>query len=258
MNRHVLALGALLLLVGLAGCSAITGPPELDEGELVGNASYDWETDANATVFLNDTSFTAVYAVENRSAFEVFQRDGLGQERSIEISAVRYRDPNGTILTVENGSLSVDRGGSRTTIVLPGNATGQVAFTAPRFGKSFSVPTFVHGSYEVTLPPNSRVGIPLLGQVSPGGFESSVDDGRMTLTWDNVDVQGLHVAWYLERDVWIFGGLVLIGILLAVGGTLYYYRQIKVLEAKREEVGLDVDTDGDDDPRDRGPPPGMR
>lgn len=259
MKRKVLALGALLVLTAMAGCGAFTGGGDLDEGALVGNASYDWETDANATIELDDANFTAIYTVENRSTFDAFTRDGLGQERSLEIAALRFRYPNGTTLSVEDDRLSVERAGSRTTITLPDNATGHLAFTAPRFGKSFSIPTFVEGSYVVTLPPNARVGIPLLGQVNPPGFDSAVrDDGRMTLTWENVDGRSVVISWYLQRDVLIFGGLVVIGVVLAVGGALYYYRQIKRLEGRREEVGLDVDTDSDDDPRDRGPPPGMR
>ena len=255
MRRHVLALGALALLVGLAGCAA--GPGQSSEEELVGNATYDWDNDANATIQLNGSAFTAVYAVENRSTFEVFNRDELGQERAVRISSLRFRYPNGTMLTVQNESLAVERGGGRTTITLPNNSSGKLAFTAPRFGKSFGLPTFVTGTYDVTLPQGARVGIPLLGQVSPPGFTTDVSDGLMTVSWDDVSGRQFQIAWYLQRDVYIFGGIVVIGIVLALGGSLYYYRQIKQLEAKRKDVGLDVDYD-DDDPRDRGPPPGMR
>ena len=258
MRRHLLALGALAILVGLAGCASVMGPTQQPAEELVGNATYDWDNDANATIHLNGSAFTGVYAVENRSTFEVFSRDGLGQERGFDLSSVRFRYPNGTELTVRNESLAVERGGGRTTITLPGNATGQLAFTAPRFGKSFGLPTFVEGSYDVTLPRGARVGIPLLGQVSPPGFTTTVEDGRMTLSWDDVDGRQFRIAWYLQRDVYIFGGIVLIGALLAIGGTLYYYRQIRQLEARRKEVGLDMEVDADDDPRDKGPPPGMR
>lgn len=259
MKRHVLALCALALLVGLAGCSAFMGPDQPDEDVLVGNESYDWNTDANATLEINETSFTGIYSVENRTSFDAYQRDGLGQEHALEVSAVRFRYQNGTKVTVSNSSMSVERGGGRTTVSLPGNVSGQLAFTASRFGKTFAVPTFVQGSYDATLPHGTRVGIPLLGQVNPGGFTTSVrDDGRMTVTWDNVETDQVRISWYLQRDVYIFGGLVVIGVILAVGGTLYYYRQIKRLEARRKDVGLDLETDADDDPRDKGPPPGMR
>lgn len=259
MKRHVLALGLLVLLAGLAGCSAIMGPGEPDEEALVGNGTYEWDTDANATIEVNQSSFTGIYSVDNRTTFDVYQRDGLGQERALELSALRFRYENGSLVTVRNSSMAVERGGGRTTIALPGNVSGQLAFTAPRFGKTFSLPTFVEGSYDVTIPRGTRVGIPLLGQVNPGGFSTSVrDDGRMTVSWDDVESDGVRISWYLQRDVYIFGGLVAIGIALAIGGTLYYYRQIKRLEARRKEVGLDMEVDPDDDPRDKGPPPGMR
>lgn len=259
MRRHLLALGLLALLVGLAGCSAITGPGQPDEETLVGNGTYDWDTDANAALEVNQTAFTAIYGVENRTELEVYQRDGLGQERALDVSTLRFRYPNGSMVTVRNSSMNVERGGGRTTITFPGNVSGQVGFTASRFGKTFGIPNFVEGSYDVTIPRGTRVGIPLLGQVNPGGFSTDVrEDGRMTVSWDNVESDGIRISWYLQRDVYIFGSLLGIGIALAIGGTLYYYRQIKLLEARRKEVGLDMEVDSDDDPRDDGPPPGMR
>lgn len=259
MKRHLLALGLLVVLAALAGCTAITGPGDPGEEQLLGNASYEWETSANATIEVNGTSFTGIYRLENRSSIDLFQRDGLGQEHALDVSALRFQHPNGSIATVSNSSMTAERGGGRTTVTLPGNVSGQLAFTADRFGKTFALPTFVEGSYDVTIPQGTRVGIPLLGQVDPGGFTTDVrDDGRMTVSWEDVESESIRISWYLQRDVYIFGTLVVVGIGLAIGGTLYYYRQIKRLKARREEVGLDVDVDSDDDPRDKGPPPGMR
>nr|WP_274326221.1 DUF5803 family protein [Halosimplex aquaticum] len=45
--------------------------------------------------------------------------------------------------------------------------------------------------------------------------------------------------------------------LVGIGGALYYLRQIRVLERRREEIGLDVETETDEFDDD-GPPPGMR
>lgn len=259
MRRHVLALGLLALLVALAGCSAITGGGDPDEETLVGNGTYDWETDANATIEVNQTSFTGIYNLENRTSIDLYQEDGLGQEHALDISVLRFRYANGTVVTVRNSSMDVERGGGRTTVTLPGNVTGQLGFTAERFGKTFAIPTYIEGTYDVTIPRGTRVGIPLLGQVNPGGFSTNIrDDGRMMVSWDDVESDSIRISWYLQRDVYIFGTIVIVGIAFAIGGSLYYWRQIKQLEARREEVGLDVETDSDDDPRDKGPPPGMR
>ncbi|MEF8908480.1 MAG: DUF5803 family protein, partial [Haloarculaceae archaeon] len=64
------------------------------------------------------------------------------------------------------------------------------------------------------------------------------------------------VRYYLQRDLWIFGGIAVVSVTLGIGGLVYYLRQIRQLEEKREELGLDVDYE--DDPTDDGPPPGMR
>ncbi len=256
MRRRALAVGALLALVALTGClgGGTPSPEELNE-----NASYDWseagETDARLT--LEGSSYTAIYRLENRSEFEVYVRDALGTENAVPIRALRYRAPDGSVATVGNSSMSVETRDRRTVVDLPGNVSGQVAYTAPRNGKGFSVPTFVTGSYVVTLPPDARVGIPLLSQADPGGWSSEVTDGRMTVTWGEVESDAIRLRWYLQRDILIFSVLAVGLVVVGGGGVLYYYRQIRQLERRREEVGLDVDTE-DDDVGDGGPPPGMR
>ncbi len=266
MRRSLAVLGLLACLVALAGCSTLLGPGEPDQAQLDENASYDWENDATVSISVNRSSFTAVYDVSNRSedvdnesTLELYRRDELGQEHNLRVSALRYRYANGTVIDSNGTALSVDRTRERTIVVLPNNGTGgQVAFTADRHGKQFATPVFVEGSYDVRLPSNARVGIPFLSQVSPGGYETNVSDGRMTVSWDEVTSRSLRVRWYLERDLFLFTGVVAAAVVFGSGGALYYYRQIRRLKRRRDEVGLDVEDEEDDDPRDRGPPPGMR
>ncbi|PSP18819.1 hypothetical protein BRC62_02525, partial [Halobacteriales archaeon QH_10_67_13] len=130
-------------------------------------------------------------------------------------------------------------------------ANGTVAYTAPRSGKSFSIPTFVEGSHRLDLPGNARVTIPLLSQVSPDGYDTTVRDDRVVLRWSDPG-GGLSVRYYLVRDLYLFGGLTLVGVALAVGGTAYYLLGIHRAKQRRDEVDLDVEYDDD------GPPPGMR
>jgi hypothetical protein len=257
MSRRLLALGALAVLVALAGCSGVFGPPATDEAALAENESYDWAEEANASFDLTKSSYAVVYRIDNRTELTVYDRDALGQERSIPISALRFRYRNGTIVGPNTSSLTAERGGGRTTIDLPGNVSGQIAYRTARQGKSFGVPTHVEGAYAITLPPNARVGLPILAQVSPGGFETRgpVDD-RVRVRWEDVEADQVRVRWYLQRDLVIFSALLAGAFVIGSGGAVFFYRQIKRLRARREEVGLDVDVE-DDDPRDRGPPPGM-
>jgi len=142
-------------------------------------------------------------------------------------------------------------------VTLP-QAGGQLGFTANRpKAKEFSTPTFVDGSHsvEVTLPPGARVGVPLLSQVRPGASDKRVEDNRMTVRWNDTG-SSIHLRFYLARDLLIFGGIAGVLALVGIGGAVYYFRQIKVLERRREEIAPDVDTE-DDDLDDGGPPPGM-
>lgn len=263
MHRRHLALLAVVVLAALSGCTAIFGPEEVDSEQLSQNASYDWDSEADASIVVNRSSYRSVYRVENRSTFTIYDRDGLGREQSVEISALRFRYDNGTVIAPNESSLSANRTGSRTNIRLPGNVSGQVAYSAPRSGKSYGTPTHVeNGTYAVTLPPGARVGIPLLSQTSPGGYETTVEEStdRMTVRWDEPITAGqIQVRYYLARDLLIFGGLALIAVLVGVGGTLYYYRQLQAVKRRRMEAGIDLEEEEpDDDFGDDGPPPGMR
>ena len=105
------------------------------------------------------------------------------------------------------------------------------------------------------------MGIPLLSQVTPGGYETSVDEStnRMTVRWNEpVTAGGLRLRYYLERDLYIFGGLALIALIVGTVGTAYYWRQLQEVKRRRQEAGIDMEIEDDDeDPRDRGPPPGQ-
>lgn len=287
MNRKALALLALVALLATSGCLRFfTGGP-VQRSDLAENGTYEWDASADGYLKLHESNYTAVYGVSNRTtgtrkgnySIEVFTRDTLGTEQPLEISAVQFRYENGTVLryaerngsigvvaehadgTTEPapGALAVDTTRSRTVIYLPANESGKLAYTAPKNGKQVSTPQFVSGSYEMVLPENGQVGLPILAQVQPNADRTEVDEaGRVHIHWSGLEGgerQPLIVRFYLERDLLIFASI-LVG-LTATGivGAIYYALEIRKTRKKREEVGLDVDTGDDDGKR---PPPGMR
>lgn len=249
--RHV-ALGGVVLLAVLAGCF---GPAEIPEDQLAGNATYNWAQDADAAYTLSRSSYTAVFNLSNRSTLSVHDRDALGVESPVEISALQFRFRDGTIVNATHENLSAQLRQRRTVISLPASE-GWVGYTARRSGKQFATPVVVPGRQTITLPPGARVGVPLLSQVSPGNYTTDVAENRMTVAWGNVSDGSLTVQYYLQRDLVLFSLLLLVALTIGLGGAVYYLRQIRRLESQREEIGLDVEED--DDPQDRGPPPGMR
>jgi hypothetical protein len=258
MRRRLVALGLLLALVALAGCSSVFGGGGPSDQQLNKNATYDWDTNATTTISLSRSSFSAVVGVENESWVKLYRSGALGDKDPISIRALRFRYPNGTVVRVNESAMDVSTGGSKTNVTLP-QAGGQVAFKANRpTGKRFSTPLFVDGkhSIEATLPPGARVGIPFFSQVSPGASDRWVDDNRMTIRWDSTKNGPLVLRYYLARDLYIFGGLAVVLLIVGGGGVVYYLRQIRTLEQRREDIGLDVDVEDDD--LDDGPPPGMR
>jgi hypothetical protein len=256
-GRKYLALVALVVLVGTAGCSTILGPGEPDPKKISENATYDWQVDANATYNVTRNQYQGIIRIQNQSTIELFTRDALGTESRLDVRGLQFQYPNGTVTNVSAQRVNFTGNGKR-TVVNPPARVGTLAFTMPRTGKQFNMPTFVQGTYEVTLPQNARVGVPILAQVSPRDYSTTLEDGRVTIRWENVQTRSISARYYLARDLLLFGGLFGILVVAAGVGALYYLRQIRELERRREEVGLDVEDEEDDDVGDSGPPPGMR
>ncbi|SDN29354.1 hypothetical protein SAMN04487949_3856 [Halogranum gelatinilyticum] len=261
-KRLVLGTAALAVLLVTSGClGAIMGPQDVSDTQLNEEPPVDYAFDSDRDVHITVTEnaqFAAVYEM-NGSSIELFRRDGFGGRNSIPVSALRYQYENGTVL---NGTQLKARGGSVqqtrevVTVTLPSdaNADGKLAFTSSSSPKRFSLPTYVEGSYEVVLPPDRRVDFFLFGQVRPSADERFEDDqGRTHLQWENVDTESVLVQFYLQRDLYIFGGIAALLVLVAGGGLAYYKRQIEALRERRQQMGLSVDVSDDDD----GPPPGM-
>jgi len=261
IDRRVLAVGALVAVVLLSGC--LGGGGEIDEDELTGDAEYNWDTDANATYDVTTASllsfssndYQAVIGVENRSTLSLHRSTLLRGDQPISIEALQFRFPNGTVVDASHGNLTAVEGSGETEIRLPAE-NGTVGYTANWGGatrawggspRTLRLQTPVEGSHEVIMPDSARTDIPLLSLTSPGGHETTVEDNRPHLYWEDLDSGSITVRYYLVRDLFLFGGLFALAGLVSIGGAVYYYRGIQRAREKREEVGLDVEQgDGPD------------
>ncbi|WP_251341214.1 DUF5803 family protein [Haloplanus halophilus] len=262
-RRHLLPLLGLVALVLTAGCAGLFGSQPISDEQLNEEppSPYVWDSEVDAHITITENArFQAVYRM-NDTRMELFRRDGFGGRNAIPVSAVRYRYPNGTVVTgtelVARGG-SINRSRSRVAVSLPDDSPdgggGQLAFTSSSTPKRFSLPTFVDGSYAVVLPPDRRVEVFPFGKVSPRGYEVVTDGDSRVVRWDDVTADAVSVQFYLQRDLLIFGGAAAGLAVVGAVGVLYYKRRIEELREQREELGLDVDTD--DEFRDD-PPPGM-
>jgi hypothetical protein len=257
MNRRLLlAAGCLALLAVTSGCLGIgTGPVGEETLDSDPAEPYEWETNRTAHITVQEnTQFRAVMDI-NQSTLDLFRRDGFGGSNPLSIEAVRYRYPNGTVVT---GSELRARGGEvretrdETVVELPPNApeNGTLAFTSSGTPKRFTLPTYVDGTYEVVLPEDREIEFPIFGQVSPGNYETVRDDrGRVRIAWaEPVTADTVSVRYYLGRDLYIFAGVLGAIVLVGIGGLLYRRRQIERLRKRRLEMGIDTETDDDDPP----------
>ncbi|SEQ43365.1 DUF5803 family protein [Natrinema salaciae] len=257
MNRRlVLAVIAVALLTTVAGCSAISGG--ISDEQLDREREYDdlRDGDADVTIAVEDGNlidggeFRAVYDLNGTEELSL-HRSTLYSDDPLEINGLRYWYPNGTERT--GSELEVEQGQSATTIQVP-DGNGTIAFSGEAGRKTFSLPVYVEGSYEVRGPENHRTSNFLFGDVSPGDYEREVVDDRERLYWDDLDADStISLRYYLTRDIPLFLGLIGTVVLIGGIGIGYYYRQIKRLREQREEFGLDVDIDDDSD----GGPPGF-
>ncbi|MFC6718520.1 DUF5803 family protein [Natrialbaceae archaeon GCM10025810] len=255
-RRLVFAALAVALLTTTAGCSAVFGG--ISDEQLDREEDYDdlRERDADVAVDVEGASlvgggeFRAVYHLDGTKELELY-RSSLVREEALDVHSVRYWYPNGTELT--GSELEVDQGRSATTVRVP-DENGTLAFSSESGGKSFHLPAFVGGSYEVTLPDDHRTGNFLFGDVSPDGYDREIVGDTEHLTWDEIDDgASISIRYYLARDVPLFLGLIGVAVSLGGIGIAYYYRELKRLKEQREEFGIDVDAN--DDRRKR--PPGL-
>lgn len=258
MNRRALALVAFAALVFLSGCTTFFGGGEIDEEDLLGDQEYDWDGNATATYDLSvsSDSYAAVVELRNQSSLEVYRSTLVRGDRSVDVADLKFQFENGTVVNATHPGLTATEGSDETEIGVPAS-NGSVAWTAARGGKSWSTPVYVEGSHQVHMPESTRVGIPLLSQTSPSPDRSTVEGDQMTLYWEEPDSSSISIRYYLVRDLYIFGSIAALALVLGGGGLIYYLKEIRAARKKREEIGLDIDYD-DDDVGDDGPPPGMR
>ncbi len=253
-KRYLLAFGLLALLAASAGCTSVFGPGSISQQQLNKNATYNWNSSEDVAYNVTSHQYQAVYNLQKKDTLEIHQDESLGEEAPVEISAVKFRYLNGTI--VDADQISVHKTKS-STIIRPPKGPGKLAYTVSRQGKTFYVPTYLDDrTYEVTIPRGMRVDTFLLSSVNPGSYQTSMQHGREHIVWSSpVKSDSISVRYYLIRDKWIFAGIVLLALLVGFAGLGYYRYQIRQLEREREEMGLNMDI-SDDDMGD-GPPPGM-
>jgi hypothetical protein len=254
MTRKALHALALVAVVATAGCTGLFGG--ISDEQLCEDQPYEWNS--SAAVSFNVTTggeYHATYEIRGNDTLKLFRTDGVGNDRPLQISSVKFRATDGTVYDCEDIEVETTR--RRTVVELPDDE-GTFAYTASSTPKRFTTRTFefANGSHEVVLPEGREVSNPLFGNVQPRAHEVDRSGDRLHIRWEDPEGESLLVQYYLKRDLTLFFGLVVIAGLAATGGILYYYRLVRGLQREREEAGLDVDVD--DDEFDDGPPPGMR
>lgn len=238
-----------------AGCMSLSnGGSDLDFGLGFGeqadqtNTSYDWNTSADATLTLEPEQYQSVYKLKN-DQLELYTHGPVGGEESLDVRAVKYRYPNDTVVTTDHPDLSVETSDKRTVIQTPRD-NGTVAFVTDKRPKSLSTPVFLKSdgpSYEVVLPPNMGVDMPIVGTVNPGGYETTTEDGHVHVVWKSVDGNNISVQYYLTRDLYILGAVLGLGLVGGLVGVGYYLFQIRRLKELRERIEIDADIDTGND-----------
>jgi len=237
MRRRLLIAALLGLFVFIAGCSALSpGGDGIDREALGANETYTWETSADVTVDVQTDHYEVVVAIENRSTVGLSAFERLNERRPLGLQAVAFRYPNGTVVRV--AAMSVETNGSHTRVTLPAS-DGQFAYRVAKPGKAIHMDTPRSGTYEVLLPPETHVRYPLLGRVQPDGYETSTTDGRVHLRWADLTADQVTVEYYLVRDLFLFAGLVALGLSAGAAVLVYFWLQLRRLRERRQAVDLE-------------------
>ncbi|MGM0604514.1 MAG: DUF5803 family protein [Halobacteriota archaeon] len=251
-RRLVFATFVVVLLAASAGCLGwITGGGEVSPEALDQDPAepYAWETDRDAHITVLGGSFQAVYRVEGGQKLRLYRSDAYGTDDPLDVSAVRYRYENGTVITgtaIEARGGAVEQTTDEVFVTVP-DADGQLGLTGSAIPRRFSVPVYVEGSYEVVLPPGQRIDFFLFSNVVPRDYETELVDDQLHLYWEDVTSSTVVVQSYRQRDLYIFAGAVVLLTLVGIVGLTYYRRKIDELHDARLEMGLGVNEDGDED-----------
>lgn len=255
MNRRfALAIVAVSLLLLSGGClSYATGGGEITNETLDAEppVAYDFDTTRDAAFTLTAAAeYTVVYNVSGREELRLYEETVYAGDQPLEFEALRYQYPNGEVIT---GSEFRARGGEieqtpdevwvRFGDDMDGGALAIAGAGSPR---RFTSLAYVEGSYAVTLPSAFSTDVPLVGHVSPRSYTVETVDNRDRIVWESVS-RSIVVQSYRETDLFVFGGIFAIALLIAVAGTLRFKRQLAALREKRREMGLGVYEDDDDD-----------
>ncbi len=253
-RRFALAIACVAILAVTAGCLGyVTGGGEMANETLDAEPprEYSFDTDRDADFDLStDGTYTVVYNVSNRERLRLYQDTVYGGDQPLSFEAFRYRTADGTVI---NGSEFRARGGEieqtpdEVWIRFTDDMTdGQVAFSGSGSPRRFTSLAYVEGSHAVTLPEGFSTDIPIVGHVSPRDHDVEVVDGRTRITWESVS-SSIVVQSYRERDILVFGVILLIATVVGTVGTLRFRRQLEELRQRRLDMGLGVYEEEDDD-----------
>ena len=227
---------AVALLAVFAGCAGFGN--DVDRERLGEDAEYEWNQSADATYDVQPDEIRAVVRVEDTSEIELWQPGDLGGEEPLPISALKFRYANGTVVGVD--AFEVEKTNDALVLDLPAD-TGTLAYTVESGSRSAFVPVVGTGSHEVILPPGMRTDVPVFGDVEPGEYTQTREDNRVHLVWSEAPDRPVYVQYYLQRDLYIFGGAVAIFAVLGAIGLAYFRLQLRQLERQRQEAGLDME-----------------
>lgn len=227
---------AVCLLALFAGCAGLSDG--VDHERLQEDASYEWNQSADATYDVQPDEMQAVVQIENTDEVELWQPGDLGGEKPLPISALKFRYPNGTVVGAD--AFDVEKTNDALVVSLPAD-TGTLAYTVESGSRSVFVPVVGTGSHEVILPPGMRTDVPVFGDVDPGGHEKTRQGERVHLTWSEAPDRPIYIQYYLQRDLYIFGGAVAVFSVLGAIGLVYFRLKIRRLERRRKDAGLDLE-----------------
>ncbi|WP_330630281.1 DUF5803 family protein [Halocatena halophila] len=244
--KRTLALVIVALLAVSAGCLSLANAGDEGDGvaqlfgdEKQSNVTYDWETDTDATITIGADTYRSVYKLDT-TTIELYYRGEIDRRQPVSVEAVRYRYSNGTVID-DHPKLTTESNDDVTTITVP-EANGTVAFQARSHRKEFIAPVYLgreKPSYEVILPPDTDVSIPVVSSVHPQGATTTTENGRVHIRWDEVTTNSIAIKWYLTRDLYIFAGI--LGAVIVVGsiGMAYYVITLRKLREQREQMEVE-------------------